>query len=201
MSQSLTDPTASDQTSWLPLLGVQRRSHSRVYAMQVNEYATGEEALAASRAASDRLRGAAVKRIAGPRVKPASVPVPVPMETLPEIENTAPLNMLAPCSWRFLVAVAALRHGQSAKDIMGLTRTKPVAQARHEAVYLIALHTTYSIARMAVLFNRDHTTLLNSLRKFPRIHRAHTRVISGPFPNASKSPPTPKSKLDWVAAA
>ncbi len=123
---------------------------------------------------------------------------PVPMETLPEIENTAPLNMLAPCSWRFLVALAALRHGQSAKDIMGPSRSRPVAQARHEAVYLIALHTTYSIARMAVLFNRDHTTLLNSLRKFPRIHRAHTRVISGPFP---KAPRPPKSKLDWVAAA
>lgn len=114
-----------------------------------------------------------------PRSKPMLVIQQKPLEPLPEAETPVPLNMLAPCSWRFLVALAAAKHGQSVDDILSPARVLPVAQARHEAVYLIVLHTTYSIARVARLFGRDHTTALNSLRKFPRINR-NTRAEKGP---------------------
>jgi hypothetical protein len=90
-----------------------------------------------------------------------------------EVEYAAPLDMLKPPSWRFLLALAAVRHQQSTRDILGYSRTRKIAIARHEAVYLIAFHTPHSIARMGTFFNRDHTTLLASLKKFPYIRRSN----------------------------
>ncbi len=83
----------------------------------------------------------------------------------------APLNMLEPCSLRFLLTLAALRHGQSVRDIRGPGRTRPVAAARHEAVWLMAFHTTHSLARIAMFLHRDHTTVHNSLRHYPPFER------------------------------
>lgn len=85
--------------------------------------------------------------------------------------HTAPVNMIGLCSWRFLVAVSAEKNGCKAKDILGYSRVRNIAKARHEAVYLIAAHTNHSIAQIARLMNRDHTSTMASLRKFPKLKR------------------------------
>jgi len=112
-----------------------------------------------------------------PRPIPAPPPEPDLQEAVwpvtDEVQHLAPLDMLKPPSWRFLLALSAVRHQQSTRDILGYSRSRKVAIARHEAVYLIAYHTPHSIARMGTFFNRDHTTLLASLKKFPYIRRSN----------------------------
>lgn len=104
-----------------------------------------------------------------------SLPAPATWSEMPveSVSSSAPLDMLKLPNWRFLVSLAALRHGQTFSGILGYSRERKLARARHEAVWLIAYHTPHSIARMGTFFNRDHTTLLAALRKFPYIQRSN----------------------------
>lgn len=104
--------------------------------------------------------------------------IPRPMMVVPTnlIEllpgaDTVPLDMYAPCGWMFLVKLAALRNGQRVKDILGSSRSKPLVKARHEAMYLMFCHTTYSLNRIGRKFGRDHSTVIACLAKFPRFDR------------------------------
>lgn len=93
----------------------------------------------------------------------APPPKPVKAQVFPIIAG-CPLNMLAPPSWRFLVAIAAHRGGVSPQDIVGPIRTRQVASARHEAAYLMHTHLGWSLPRIgSKLGRRDHTTVLHSI--------------------------------------
>lgn len=157
-------------TSFIPLLAVQSRSHSIVYRMPAREYSCSAEAAAAAQAARSRLRRIAVRPPAPPDV-PAPPPMPPAPQQQVDIPFGAPLNMLTTCHWRFLVAVTALRHRVPIEEIMGRSRSRAFAAARHQALYLVAAHTPYSIARIGRMFGRDHTTVLHSLKKFSPIIR------------------------------
>lgn len=166
--------------SFIPLLAVQQRPHSRVYPAPVRELRSASEILQAGQAARDRLRG---NMRTPKKLKPAVHVVPWPetprtlaVEPVVAIED-APLDMLGPCSWKFLVKLAALRHGQTFGDILGHSRTAVVIKARHEAMYLVARHTGYSIARIGHKFGRDHTTVLAALRKFPHFERERAEAL------------------------
>jgi hypothetical protein len=183
--------------TFLPLLAVQQLSHGVGYSMSVRQYASASEATAASLAARMRLRRGPIA-IAAPTL---SFRLDIPMEPEPFlVDGTVPLDMLRPCSWRFLVELAAVRHGQASKDIIGPFRTRAVVKARHEAVYLVVLHTQFSVARIGRFFNRDHTTLLSSLKKFPYIERGNRR--GAPASRTKRGAPASfgKSKLDWISA-
>lgn len=115
-------------------------------------------------------------------VREDALPSPVIVEPVKAVERASQpgmlpratpvsLDMLSRPSWRFLVALAAAKHNQTAQDIIGYSRSRKVALARHEAVYLMAYHTPHSIARIGRFLNRDHSTMLSSLRKFPFIER------------------------------
>jgi hypothetical protein len=97
--------------------------------------------------------------------------VPANLGELLASQDTVPLDMYAPGSWMFLVKLAALRHGQRVKDILGPSRSKPVVKARHEAMYLMFCHTTYSLNRIGKKFGRDHSTVVACLAKYPRFDR------------------------------
>lgn len=91
---------------------------------------------------------------------------------LPTIGKTeAPLNFLTPPSWRFLVALEALRSGYTVDEIIGKNRAASLVAARHRAIYSVVVHTKLSLASIAGRFGRDHTTVLHSLSKFPPIDR------------------------------
>ncbi len=115
----------------------------------------------------------AVPLLAIPAPQIASAPAPVafaPVEDYepPVVDNTphgAPLNMLAPCSWKFLRDLAALRHGISVREIMSPSRGRPVVAARYEAMALVYQHSQLSLPQVGRLFKRDHTTVLHALRK------------------------------------
>jgi hypothetical protein len=73
--------------------------------------------------------------------------------------------MLAPCSWRFLLALAAVRGGVASREILGLRRVGPVARARFDAMSLVYRHTQQSMPGVGRLFDRDHTTVIHALQK------------------------------------
>jgi hypothetical protein len=77
----------------------------------------------------------------------------------------APLNMLAPCSWRFLVAYASLKTGVSAKDILSPNRSRDIMPARYAAIGLVYQHTQFSLPQTGKAFDRDHSTVLHALHK------------------------------------
>lgn len=147
-------------TSFIPLMAVQCRPRSNIYAMPVREFATSAEATAASLAARARLRRPTLA-IAPP------VPATAPAKYVPD-ENVpygAPLNMLQLCSGSFLIALAALRHSLPVAVILGQGHARNIVRARYDAMALVYRHTQYSMPRVGRLFDRDHTTVLHALRK------------------------------------
>lgn len=98
-------------------------------------------------------------------IKPMALPKPV------EMDHYAPLDMFSMCSWRFILAYVALKHGLKPRDILGYSRVKNIAAARHEAIYLVALHTQATLPKLGTFFNRDHSTICHSLSRFPKIDR------------------------------
>ena len=79
--------------------------------------------------------------------------------------SSAPLDMLAPCSAKFLLNVVALRHGVCVKDLLGPTKPARIAAARMQAYVLIYQHTQMSFAQMGVMFNRSHSSLVKNLHR------------------------------------
>ena len=162
------------KASWIPLMTIQGHRRPIGYAMTVQQHASGLDARAHSEAARARLRNlvapAAVEAINA--VRTVRLVAAEPEQVAPD---TVPLNMLTTCSWRFLVDLAAVRHQQSAKDILGPSRVRPLCAARNEAVYLVVLHTVFSIARIGRMFGKDHTSILAILQKFPKVIRPRLR--------------------------
>ena len=85
----------------------------------------------------------------------------------PMASTPCPLNMLTPCSWRFLVAYCAAKHRVGKDQILSAFRGRQVVAARAEAIYLVRTHVHGSgLMRLGHLFGRDHTTILSSLRRY-----------------------------------
>ena len=55
------------------------------------------------------------------------------------------------------------KYGVNKSELIGKSRVKEVAQARHVAIYLIRTITEMSLPAIGKLFNRDHSTVLSSL--------------------------------------
>lgn len=51
----------------------------------------------------------------------------------------------------------------SREDITGLTRLRPIANARQQAMYLINLHCKITLKRIGAYFNRDHSTVIYAI--------------------------------------
>lgn len=152
--------------SYLPLIKIQQRRHD----LPINDrqFTSRADLLAAGRAVRSRLMGSARQTRQEPVVTPSAVPVPF-VQAQPELDeglsHFAPLNMLAPCSGKFLLALAACRHGVSHKDIVGLNRRRPIVAARTDAICLLYQHTQWSIPQVGRFVGRDHTTVLHALQK------------------------------------
>lgn len=105
--------------------------------------------------------------IAPPRPTRVVVELVPPLAAV-EVEHPygAPLNMLAPCSWRFLLSYVSLKTGVSQADIMGRAHTSHIVSARHQAFTVVYKHTQNSMPAMGKIFDRDHTTILVAIRKY-----------------------------------
>lgn len=150
------------------------------------------------------------ERLYAPRKQIALQIVPaIPAPPVPEPESPSSVadcvNMLTPGSWRFLLAVAALKYGVSIADILSVSRSRTIIPARQEAMALIFQHTQRSAAEVGRLLNRDHSTVLYALDKqgvTDRLGDATEKVGAAHRPRSSQRRPkqrarSPKSKLDW----
>ena len=57
------------------------------------------------------------------------------------------------------------RYPVSEADLKGTKRNQEVAEARHICIYIIKNMTDLSLKKIGVLFSRDHTTVMSSLKK------------------------------------
>lgn len=76
------------------------------------------------------------------------------------------VNMLAPPSWKFILALVAMKHGVMQRDILGDSRFKEHVAARHEAMVCVYQHTKLGMIQVGKRFNRDHSIVCHAMDKF-----------------------------------
>jgi len=111
-------------------------------------------------------------RLYGPRpvvrrINLPAAPMPIYVDPIDEtIPADCPLNMLLSPSWRFLAAYAAVKHGVDKDALIGRSQKANIVRARFEAIHLCRTHIEgVGLTRLGIYFERDHTTIINSLRK------------------------------------
>lgn len=94
---------------------------------------------------------------------------------------------------RDIATEVASRHGLLLREITGPDRHKSVCNARFEAMHLIYQERwpdgrrVYSLPQIGKFFNRDHTTVLNALKRYRE--RSGTLKYCKPAPRASSGIP------------
>ena len=63
-----------------------------------------------------------------------------------------------------IFAAVANKYGVTVEDIRGSRRTKDIAMARHVSIYIMRNVTGMSLPSIGKVFNRDHTTILSSIK-------------------------------------
>lgn len=193
--------------SYINLMRVQQRPIS-AFPVSVPTMASTDQLHAQAKAARDRLmRGKLTAVVLEPRPNEVQLVEP----TAPASYGPAPLNMLSAPSWRFLLALACVRFGVTAKEVLGPCRRKVVVSARYEAMALIYQHTQQSFPGVGRLLHRDHTTVLHGVNKLGRnsklvdlLTAAETARRSKSIPVAAKprpqsAPPKRMSRAQRVA--
>lgn len=71
---------------------------------------------------------------------------------------------------QIIISMVAAWHGVTHAEIVGDSRSRPVIEARHDAVAAVWLNCRvdgrqYSLPELGRAFGKDHTTCLHSLRK------------------------------------
>ena len=73
----------------------------------------------------------------------------------------------SPSAWRVIVSEVCQKHGVTYLELCSHRRNHLLVNARHEAAYRLHTETTMSTPQIGnKLGGRDHTTILNSLRKY-----------------------------------
>jgi len=63
-----------------------------------------------------------------------------------------------------VIETVSKKYGIPLDEIYGRKRTKPISNARNVSVYIIRKITSLSLNEIAELYNRDHTTIMSSIR-------------------------------------
>jgi chromosomal replication initiator protein len=102
-------------------------------------------------------------------------------DLLPQTENEIPPQLI--------MEETATYFTLSTSDLVSKSRSRPLTQARHIAMYLIRECTGLSLIKIGEVFNRDHTTALHGIKKIEADMRARdatfrqvqdlTRIIRG----------------------
>jgi chromosomal replication initiator protein len=108
-------------------------------------------------------------------------------DLLPQTENEIPPQLI--------MEETASYFTLSTADLVSKSRSRPLTQARHIAMYLIRECTGLSLIKIGEAFNRDHTTALHGIKKVEADMRARdatfrqvqdlTRIIRGRVRGAS----------------
>ena len=125
---------------------------------------TLEELNAHYKAVRARLNGSPPPKpvfIAPPEPEPEPIPEPVVQAILSE-----PMPIT---STQQILKEVAEKHGITIQDLKGPCRRLKYALPRHEAAYRIVKELGFSLPKTGrVLGKRDHTTILNSMRKYEK---------------------------------
>ena len=108
-------------------------------------------------------------------------------DLLPQTENEIPPQLI--------MEETATYFTLSTADLVSKSRSRPLTQARHIAMYLIRENTGLSLIKIGEVFNRDHTTALHGIKKVEADMRGRdatfrqvqdlTRIIRGRVRGAS----------------
>jgi hypothetical protein len=109
-------------------------------------------------------------RLNAPRPTPRPVLVaPLPPEPAPEPEPTpeppGPVFRFTPSAAKAIVREALEPYGMTFEQAMGPSRTMPYIAAR-TAVYVALRRHGWSLKKIAIYCNRDHTTVMNALQNW-----------------------------------
>lgn len=161
--------------SYINLMKAQQKPHALLN-FPADGMSTAEQMMEASKAAKARLMGKpqlprriVLNKTDSEPVAPKAEPV-VPEVVIP---HGVPLNMLAPPGWRFLLALACVRHRISSRAVLSPSRQVEIVAARHEAICLIFQHTQATLPQLGKQMRRDHTTILATLYK----HNANRKLV------------------------
>ena len=120
-------------------------------------------------ALSDHYKAVRARLNSGPPRRPVAIARPPPPEP-PAPEPDPPVVELPPASFQYTmsaarrIAQAALvPHGMTWTDAMGPSRTLPYTAAR-AAVYKALRKHGWSLKKIAIFCDRDHTTIMNALQ-------------------------------------
>jgi chromosomal replication initiator protein len=78
-------------------------------------------------------------------------------DLIPQTENEIPPNLI--------LEETAQYFSLSTADLLSKSRSRPLTQARHIAMYLMRECTGLSLVKIGELFHRDHTTALHGIKK------------------------------------
>lgn len=118
-------------------------------------------------------RGIVAPVVVNPPPSPPPAPpeeeeaAPAPAKKI-RFKERVPLDMLRPCSWRFLLRLASIKHRIPEQTILGSARMQTITEARHDAIAMVYQHTQLSMPAVGRFFGKDHTTVLHALRKLGR---------------------------------
>lgn len=121
-------------------------------------------------------------------------PTPAGARYLP-VEHFLPTkqaaNMLAQPSWKFIVALVALKHGLLQRELLGPSREHRLVGPRYEAMHLIYRHTHASMPMIGRWFGRHHTTVLFGLSRIG----SYAKLVDE-LPPPPPEPPKPRPALN-----
>lgn len=70
-----------------------------------------------------------------------------------------------PCTMAGILQEVAAAHDVTVEDLKGQCRHKWIVHPRQEAMWMMVQTGRFSLPQIAVLFNRDHTTVLHGWRQ------------------------------------
>jgi hypothetical protein len=111
------------------------------------------------------------------RALPAPEPTAEP-EPVPESHPRAPMVPAGnPPRWLLVLNQVAEKHRVTRADIIGKRRSRHIVQARHEAMFRLVTECGLTLPRAARrLGDRDHSTAINSMRKY-LLHHPEDRLV------------------------
>lgn len=67
-----------------------------------------------------------------------------------------------------IISIVEAKRGIRHQDILGKTRLAPVVDARYEVAFIARNQLGYTLPRIGRALGRDHTSVLNGLRRIDR---------------------------------
>jgi hypothetical protein len=104
--------------------------------------------------------------------EPAPAPYPDPLDSPAPVAVEAPPAPAAPAETpaRKILMEVAEKHKMPVGAFRSKSRTMPFINLRHEACYRLSMELHFSLMQIGRLMgNRDHTTVLNAIRRHKKI--------------------------------